>query len=204
MSMRTTEGISTVSMEIYREHVPLVEFVLGTAGSADESLTLVPMPKLSAGGAKAKRDLSVDQQELVDIMDRLEMRNHDFAVHLGIGIPRLSSYIYGQTASVPEDVMTRAREVLEEQSQSLAGVKQQFSRKMSAIIGEWQQRLKTETNEQLARYLGVTTMTIHRWRTDATQPDMTALLRYEQQVDRLESRMKMADEEMDRQLSARK
>lgn len=184
----------------YQEHVPLVDLVEGSRPSAADSLTLVVMPKVETTGAKHKRDLSVDQQELVDIMERLEMRNHDFAVHLGIGVPRLSSYIYGQTVSVPDEVMAKAREVFTEQSQSLAGVKKQFEKKMSVIIDQWKHRLSANTNEQLAKYLGVTTMTIHRWRTDATQPDLTALVRYEQQVDRLELRLKKADAELDRHM----
>ena len=188
----------------YREHVPLVDLVEGSPSPTTESLKLLVMPKAATAGAKPKRELSADQQELVDIMAKLEMRNHDFAVHLGIGVPRLSSYIYGLTASVPREVMDEARAVLAEQSEGLAGVKKQFEKKMSEIIDEWKRRLKARTNEQLAKYLGVTTMTLHRWRTDVTQPDLTALVRYEQQVDRLETRLKDADAEMDRHLAARK
>ena len=188
----------------YREHVPLVDLVERSPSTTTESLALLVMPKAARTGAKPKRELSADQQELVDIMARLEMRNHDFAVHLGIGVPRLSSYIYGLTASVPQEVMDEARAVLAEQSKGLAGVKKQFEKKMSEIIDGWKRRLKARTNEQLAKYLGVTTMTLHRWRTDVTQPDLTALVRYEQQVDRLETRLKDADAEMDRHLAARK
>ncbi len=200
-SRRPGEDMSSVDAGSYREHVPLVDLIEISPSSEAEQLALVAMPKLESSGAKPRRDLSVDQQELVDIMDKLEMRNQDFAVHLGIGVSRLSSYIYGATASVHPDVMARAREVLRERGEGLVGAKRQFSKEMGVIIDEWKQRLMARTNEQLATYLGVTTMTIHRWRTGATRPDLTALARFEQQIEQLESRLKTAGAEIDRQIA---
>ena len=195
--------MSDVNAGSYLEHVPLVDFVEDSPSLVAEPLALVVMPEPESAGEKSRPALSVDQQELVDIMERLEMRNQDFAVHLGIGLSRLSSYIYGATASVHPDVMTRARELLGERGVDLESAKKRFSREMSEIIAEWKLRLMVKTNDQLAKYLGVTTMTLHRWRTGATQPDLTALTRLEQQVEQLELRLKSATAEIDRHIASR-
>ena len=100
--------------------------------------------------------------------------------------------------------MDDARRIFQEQSASLAKVKAQFSKNMSEIIMDWETRLQTDTNDELANYLGVTTMTIHRWRTDETQPDLTALVRYDQAVTKLEQQMKAAQQQMMRQLAGKK
>lgn len=194
-----------VNAGVVSEVIPLVEFVRTKAKQEGGPVAIVmPKPPSTKDGKKAERDLSADQQELVDIIRKLEMRNQDFAVLLGIGLPRLSSYIYGRTASVPKQVMDDARRIFREQNASLAGVKAQFSKKMSEIIKDWETRLQTNTNEELAKYLGVTTMTIHRWRTDETQPDLTALVRYDQTVTKLEQQMKAAQKQMMRQLAGKK
>ena len=176
---------------IYREYVPLVDIVKGRPNADGEMI----VPKATKTGGKPTRDLSKDQQELVDIIDKLEMRKQDFAAHLGIGLPRLSSYIYGQTVSVPPAVMNKARLLYAEQGPSLAAVKQQFDKPMSEFIDEWAERLGTNTQEKLAKLLGVTTMTIHRWRIGEVRPDLTALVRYTGQVAHLEEIMRIARDE---------
>lgn len=139
---------------------------------------------------RANRDeiLSADQLELVQICKDLGMRNQDFAAALGIGLPRLSSYIYGRTASVPEEIMTLARQLRDEDPEAEARL-DRFDRPMSEILDRWARDLKVETDTDLATTLGVTKMTIFRWRTNETKPDMTALNRYEQVVRTFKSRL---------------
>jgi transcriptional regulator with XRE-family HTH domain len=63
-----------------------------------------------------------------------------------------------------------------------------FDRPMSQIFREWEKRLNPKNDEDLATMLGVTKMTIYRWRNDETKPDPTALARYEQWIDEYEKR----------------
>ena len=184
-----------------KDVVPLFGFVQPKTPGAEPVLPPLPDagPPKGRGSKKDKpeaeqkpRDLSADQKELVDIIAKLEVRNQDFAVLLGIGLPRLSSYIYGRTASVPKDVMDRAREILKEQSKTNSDLRNRFSGEMSDILNEWRKTLEAETNEEIANYLGVTTMTIHRWNNNETRPDLTALVRYNTTVEQIKLRMDRA------------
>lgn len=133
--------------------------------------------------------LSEDQQELVSIGEEMGVRNQDYAVLLGIGLPRLSSYIYGRTASVSKEVMAKARQLLEEHKTTNGVRSNKFDKPMSEILTDWEQRLSTTENIGIANLIGVTTMTIHRWRKNENKPDATALTRYDHIVSTLEARM---------------
>jgi hypothetical protein len=156
--------------------LPMVSLVAPAEIEAQPDLPTKSQPKAAR--------LSADQAELVQICSDLELRNQDYAVLLGIGLPRLSSYIYGRTASVPAEVMARARQLLAEHQESQSVRSSKFRKPMSEIVSDWETRLQTQCNEELAGYLGVTGMTIHRWRSNETKPDMTALVRYDTVVDR--------------------
>ncbi|MCE0755678.1 hypothetical protein LU683_22620 [Pseudomonas asiatica] len=147
--------------------------------------------KRPRGGSRA--ELSADQQELVKIGSDLGLRNQDYAFALGIGLPRLSSYIYGRTASVPDEVMEKARGLLAEEPHRRERLKR-FDRDMSVILTDWMKRLGTNDDEDMGTTLGVTKMTIYRWRNNETKPDATALARYEQRID-YEIRMRKAVEQ---------
>jgi hypothetical protein len=60
---------------------------------------------------------------------------------------------------------------------------------MSEILAGWEQRLGTTENTGIANLIGVTTMTIHRWKKNENKPDATALTRYDHIVSTLEARM---------------
>ncbi|WP_244797362.1 hypothetical protein [Caballeronia grimmiae] len=132
-------------------------------------------------GAASTKDLSAEQQELVEICGQLGMRNQDFAASLGIGLPRLSSYIYGRTATVPDDIMELARKLRDEDPETVDRQKR-FDIPMSELLNQWAKDLEVDNDNDLAITLGVTKMTIHRWRNNETKPDQTSLSRYEQQV----------------------
>lgn len=55
--------------------------------------------------------------------------------------------------------------------------------------------IDVEKDEDMATILGVTKMTIYRWRNNETKPDATALARYEQWIDDYEHRIKKAVEQ---------
>lgn len=172
--------------------LPMVNLVPATAAGQEEALaaeaqTATPAATQAPQGRRkggSRAELSAEQAELVRIGEELELRNQDYAVLLGIGLPRLSSYIYGRTASVPEEVMERARQLLKEHRKSQGVRAAKFKKPMSEIVADWEKRLGTESNEELAAYLGVTTMTIHRWKANENTPDMTALVRYDAVVER--------------------
>ena len=131
---------------------------------------------------KGTVELSPDQQELVNIRKKLGLRHQDYAIMLGIGLPRLSSYTYGRTASVPAEVMKTARQLLAENGESSHKLREKFEKPMSEIITEWETCLGTTTDAEIAGLIGVVTMTINRWRKNETKPDLAALNRYDRIV----------------------
>ena len=135
-------------------------------------------------------ELSPDQQELVDIKNSLGLRHQYYAILLGIGLPRLSSYTYGRTASVPADVMKTARQLLAENAEATRLLKEKFNRPMSEILQEWENSLGTSSDAELAGLIGVVTMTINRWRKNETKPDLSALNRYDRIVNLVANNIK--------------
>jgi len=109
---------------------------------------------------------------------------------LDIGLPRLSSYIYGRTASVPQDVMKTARQLLVKNGRMSKKIHENFSRPMSDILNEWAQKLGTRSDTHLASLLGVVNMTINRWKKNETRPDLSALKRYDRIVELIVNNMK--------------
>lgn len=53
---------------------------------------------------------------------------------------------------------------------------------MSEILQEWENKLGTTSDAELAGLIGVVTMTINRWRKNETKPDLSALNRYDRIV----------------------
>jgi DNA-binding transcriptional regulator YiaG len=193
--LMTTGELKVTKAGVFNfDSVPFVTLVPVSKRELDEAEKIAsesPVKKEPAApkGRRKKGDtvapaaeLSRDQQELVDIKAKLGLRHQDFAVMLGIGLPRLSSYTYGRTATVPEDVMVRARALLEENGKSTAMAAAKFDKPMSEILSDWCSLLGTSSNEEIANYVGVTGMTIHRWKNNETKPDLTALGRYDRIV----------------------
>lgn len=152
--------------------------------------------KTARNGANRKKaqkvttELSPDQRELVDIRKKLGLRHQDYAIMLGIGLPRLSSYTYGRTASVPAAVMKTARQLLAENGETSRKLQEKFKKPMSEIINEWEMRLGTKTDAEIAGLIGVVTMTISRWRKNETKPDFSALNRYDRIVNLIAGNIK--------------
>ncbi len=140
---------------------------------------------------QSKVPLTKEQQELVDIKNTLGLRHQDFAIMLDIGLPRLSSYTYGRTASVPPKVMMAARQLLVEHGRVSTQLREKFSRPMSEILNEWAKKLGTRSDVQLAALLGVVSMTINRWKKNESRPDLTALSRYDRIVELIASNTKV-------------
>lgn len=60
--------------------------------------------------------------------------------------------------------MKTARQLLAENGESSRKLQEKFERPMSEIIAEWETRLGTTSDAEIAGLIGVVTMTINRWR----------------------------------------
>ncbi|MBI5330099.1 MAG: hypothetical protein HZB71_05740 [Betaproteobacteria bacterium] len=123
-------------------------------------------------------------QELVDIRKSLGMTHAEFAEALGIGMPRLSSYIYGDT-TVPDWVVNLAREMAENGGNALDSARMKYeSVPMSKILAGWAEELGVpyENSQELASLLGASKATVTRWKNDLIHPRLSSVLRYEQMV----------------------
>lgn len=161
---------------------PSPEIVELTGGRATKPTKKTPKQKSKA----SQRSLSPLQQELVDIQEKLQFQNDQFAMMLGLNLSTLSSYIYGRTQSVPDDVMEKAREIYADSAEHVKKMEAKFNRPMSEILEDWQRRLKAPNLKTIADYLGVTFMSTTRWKNNKTKPSMMALVRYETTVVDLE------------------
>ena len=72
--------------------------------------------------------------------------------------------------------------MLAENGETSRQLKAKFERPMSEIVSEWETRLGTSTDAEIAGLIGVVTMTINRWRKNETKPDLSALNRYDRIV----------------------
>ncbi|MDR5799070.1 hypothetical protein [Caballeronia sp. LZ001] len=77
--------------------------------------------------------------------------------------------------------MELARKLRDEDPETVDRQKR-FDIPMSELLNQWAKDLEVDNDNDLAITLGVTKMTIHRWRNNETKPDQTSLSRYEQQV----------------------
>ena len=84
--------------------------------------------------------------------------------------------------------MDLAREMLNEEPEARSR-RDRFQRPMDQILDEWSVELGVDNDVELAGRLGVTKMTIYRWRKNETKPDQTALVRYEQVISHYKARM---------------
>ena len=147
------------------------------------------MPVAPTARAQATKQLSDDQRELLRIGDLLKLRRQDYAVALDITAPRLATYLSGRTASVPAEIMNRARQLLSEGEESIRRRERLLERPMSETVGEWMDQLGVETDVELARLMGLNPATVGRWIKDQTKLDATALVRYEGLVEELAKRL---------------
>ena len=61
---------------------------------------------------------------------------------------------------------------------------------MSDIVADWEAKLGTTTDAEIAGLIGVVTMTINRWRKNETKPDLSALNRYDRIVNLIAGNIK--------------
>jgi transcriptional regulator with XRE-family HTH domain len=135
----------------------------------ERPINALPMPaKRPPKAAK----LSLDQEELVKIRHQLSYSQDLFAKALNIGVPCLASYEYGRTSGVPENVMEKARGLLNEVG--CADAKEYEGIPMNEILAKWAEQLGIpyENDVALSKALTVSPATISRWKNNKTRPPL--------------------------------
>jgi transcriptional regulator with XRE-family HTH domain len=169
------------------------------------------MPGLSFGDHKNKKPglpdsprkqpsklkLTPEHEELKSIRQQLGWTQQQFADELGMGLPCLASYEYGRTKGVPEQIINKARNLLEQEASAAKRIKSKFDgRSMESILTEWSQILGLEAkkeqeekegkkfneNRELSIATGASIPTIVRWKNGDTRPSVQGLLRYEKRI----------------------
>lgn len=170
-----------------------------TFTTSASGIQAAPLPiKRSRGGKHEggpQYTLTDDQKVLREIMKELRLKQPEMANALGIPGPRFSSYIYGRTDSVPEEVMINARGLQASGSLAAQKAKSLFDGKeMNGIMDGWQKAMGwyrlpiDERDKQLAEFFAVATVTPRRWRSGKNRPDDTTLVRYQMLVDDFKDR----------------
>lgn len=148
-------------------------------------------------GKPPKRPISAAQKRLRDTRKRLGYTSKDFARLLNIGAPRLASYEYGVTATVPKEIMERLDAIAAkhaDQARALAS----FGRKLiGTIVGEWEKELRPFVRQlhgiegapneplplrDLALELKVNPVTLKRWYSNQTRPPETRIAAVDEHV----------------------
>lgn len=136
-------------------------------------ITAKPKPK--------GKTLSKDQKRIVEVRKALGMTQPEFADAINVEVPRLSSWEYGRTKTVPSWAMENVEAVmLAGNAKYERGMKLFDKKKMSQIVDEWRKRLHIEEGDiySLAAIMGVSEPTIRRWYANDVRPAVQQLMDY--------------------------
>jgi len=149
-----------------------------------------PAPLTTKKRVKAPAPDGAAARELAEIRAKLGITNNAFADRLGIVLPTLSSYLYNRVQKVPDRVMDAARALLTQGPTDFDRAARIFgdATKMSEIISRWDKVLglegNTEADNNIAFVLKVDPITVWRWRTDASKPDVADIAAFDRKVNR--------------------
>ncbi len=139
-----------------------------------------------------QRTLSPKHQELVDIRQKLNLSQAQFAEELGIGVPRLSSYEYGRAGNIPDWVMTAARALSASNGETQESVRNKYEGlEMPVVLASWAKALDVpyEDNNRLAALLGTSVSTLTRWKKKLSRPSLHSLVFHEHMVDQAKKKL---------------
>ncbi len=140
---------------------------------------------------------SAQATEIRNIRETLQFTHEEMASKLGVRMATYQSYEYGRVRTVPQDVMDRARALLDDQSYSYAREKY-GSRSIQDILKEWAERMGVApTVSDLARMLGINKSTTSRWLGGQVHPTPYELVRLESIVLQQERRLSRAKDATD-------
>lgn len=134
-------------------------------GGNDKQVVLPSPPS-----RRAKRKLSPETTELIEIRDSMGMTIDEFCECLGLGTPRMYSYLYGRVTP-PMEIMAAARNLLGTNKSAVDEVKRMFRRAPADIVREWIKMIgadKENDSDAIAMLSGVIDvhpLTIRRWMT---------------------------------------
>jgi hypothetical protein len=126
--------------------------------------------------------------ELQKIRERLRLRNDEFADALGISQSTLASYLYERVQTIPDRVLSAARDLLANSSQGQAENDALAEETMQSIIARWIKLLNvadvdaSAQNKRIGEVLGINSITIWRWRSRDQRPRDTDLTKYNKLV----------------------
>lgn len=149
------------------------------------SITIPTATKPAAKKQPKRKVLTPEQKRIVEVRMALGMTQPEFADALNIEVPRLSSWEYGRTKSVPDwvpeavEALMRNGNAKYEKAQKLFG-----NKKMSQIVDQWRKQLHIEEGDifSLAHVIGVSEPTIRRWYADEVRPTIQSLIDYNEVV----------------------
>lgn len=135
-----------------------------------------------------------EHRELIAIYKESGLTLNAFASEMGVQRETLCSYLYVNTKSVPEDVMTKARAFKE----SDIKIYQRYrNKKMSEICEDWASRLGLQLEDNSTLYMmglilgGISQLTMRRWREDNSRPTDEAINRYDLVIRMMEDLIKI-------------
>lgn len=138
------------------------------------------------------RPLTKACQEIKKVRRKLCLTQREFAELLHIDYERLRSYEYGR-AQTPSHILDAARNLIvtyygSDEAPDVSWTKKE---RMSDIVQRWIKQLEMAEMpfSKVAEALGVSRMTISRWRNNQTRPDTRILLDMQRYVDALERKV---------------
>jgi DNA-binding transcriptional regulator YiaG len=185
------ETDSTTQEDIARE---LVACGFSKDNNIEKVLESVSQLSLLKNKAKetsntSKKELPKENAELREIRIKMQKNKPQFARDIGIHLSSLDAYEYGRTKTVPEDVMTRARELERNFTDDLAHVRAKFgSMEMSKIVAMWANQCGMEIGDAdgLSVLLCTTRTTLRRWLNDESKADIERIAQLDEMVNKLQ------------------
>lgn len=142
------------------------------------------VPKLKSPDVKTatkkKTRLTPEQAELVKIRKDLGWSQMRFAEVLGIGYPRLVSYEYGKTFSLPDGLLEQARSLHVSEKGAVQERRKKYSEvSMETLLNQWGDILGIKSNPDrvLSNILGKSLTSLLRWRAGTSTPSLEEIER---------------------------
>ena len=159
-----------------------------------------PPPNAARKQPVSAKRRTKDQEELASIRKKLRLTQQRFARELVISVPRLASYEYGKTSSVPEYIMDKARSLLTSEIGATISTTERFATKsMREILDNWAKVLGIaySDNKNLGMVCNLSVPTIVRWKNEKTRPSIQDIVMYENRVYEFANLMKRVRQESD-------
>lgn len=151
----------------------------------------LPLGAIRAEKAKEKppKVIPKDSLELAEIRRNLGLSIEAFATQLSAARGALTAYLYGRTLTVPVEIMKAARSLYAERGNLMATSSLAFKdRSMHEIALQWAETLGATEDvaiSALSTALEIAPVTVKRWLSNKTRPDLNVLEDYSNRVAKL-------------------